>query len=356
MTETVQNKWWEKLAEEPEGSLKLSYTTAANALLVDSINDNKIVFNESFSGKLVNVEQADLIQKLVSELNLQEALNWTINGSAYQKYFVGLDSYLEVNIKSNNFQLVSNSVEQKDKFIDICKTHVEKAADRQGAVNVLVQGSNSLYLSTIGVGGIPLNKHNYSDIVGTQYDKVIGDLNAKDPSGRITIMTGEPGTGKTHLIRGLLQECGNVSFVFIPSYMVSNLSAPSLLPVLAEEAENGKPIVIVIEDADSCLVKRQSDNFSDVSTLLNLGDGILGSILDIRIICTTNAKQLEIDPAIKRNGRLCALIEVGKLNKDKANELLSSLLGLNVSYQFLEDVILADVYAKAKEIGWTETK
>lgn len=354
MVET-NKKWWEKIGSDPEGNMKLNYITAVNALLIDSIIEKKIIYNDSFHGKLVEIEQGELIAKLVSELGLQEILIWSSHAVANSKYYVSDDSYLEISIRSDNYQFITNNKDRKELFCQICKTHIEKAADIQGAVNVLVQGTNSLYLSTIGIGGIPLNKCNYSDVVIEQYDKVIGDLKAKDPSGRIVIMTGEPGTGKTHLIRGLLQECTNVSFVFIPSYMVSNLSAPSLLPILAEEAENGKPIVIVIEDADSCLVKRQSDNFSDVSTLLNLGDGILGSILDIRIICTTNAKKLEIDPAISRKGRLCALIEVGPLPADRANDIMTKLVDPREK-QFDKDIILADIYARARELGWKETK
>jgi hypothetical protein len=69
-----------------------------------------------------------------------------------------------------------------------------------------------------------------------------------------------------------------------------------------EEAESGLetkkpqncPILFIIEDADDCLVPRGSGNVSTISSLLNYTDGIFGSMLDLRIIATTNAEKMEI--------------------------------------------------------------
>ena len=53
-----------------------------------------------------------------------------------------------------------------------------------------------------------------------------------------------------------------------------------------------------MEDADATLATRQIDNVGRLSDLLNMSDGILGEMADLRIIATTNAKSTEIDEAV----------------------------------------------------------
>ncbi len=49
--------------------------------------------------------------------------------------------------------------------------------------------------------------------------------------------------------------------------------------------------MLIVEDADECLVQRGSDNMSTIASVLNISDGILGSILDVRVLATTNAEK-----------------------------------------------------------------
>ena len=86
------------------------------------------------------------------------------------------------------------------------------------------------------------------------------------------------------------------------------------------------PIALVLEDADRCLVTRGENNINSIQSLLNLGDGILGSLLDLRIIATTNAKKLEMEAAILRPGRLSKRLEVGALDLDTARGVFRRLL------------------------------
>jgi hypothetical protein len=344
----MKKNWISSKDRSQFSELQLGSNNAINGLIKDSIEDKKIIYNESFRGQLIDIPLCDLIELITSKLEVNEILKWTSNGILYSRYFVSDDSYLEVSTKNCVFQFVTNNASKRHIFIELCKKYLEKESDQQGAVNMLVQGPSGLYLSTIGIAGVPFNTDNYNDNIIDQFRKSVSDLKDNNPFGRITILSGLPGSGKTFCVRALLHECDNVCFIFIPSYMVSNLSAPSLVPLLAEQAEDGKPIVLIIEDADSCLVKRGTDNFSEVSTLLNLGDGILGSLLDIRIVCTTNAKSLDIDPALKRSGRLSQLIEINKLCEEKARKLLNKL-NPESKFDIQEDTTLADIYAAAKE-------
>ena len=49
---------------------------------------------------------------------------------------------------------------------------------------------------------------------------------------------------------------------------------------LRKSSREGAPIVVVVEDADSCLVPRQADNANAMAEIPNATDGILGQALN----------------------------------------------------------------------------
>jgi ATP-dependent 26S proteasome regulatory subunit len=105
---------------------------------------------------------------------------------------------------------------------------------------------------------------------------------------------------------------------------------------------------MIIEDGDACLVPRKSDNMSTISSLLNLSDGIMGSIIDIKMIISTNADIKEMDQAIMRPGRLCRNICVGPLPYEQANKIFIRLMNKDDSkLEYRKYYTLAEIYAKA---------
>lgn len=98
-----------------------------------------------------------------------------------------------------------------------------------------------------------------------------------------------------------------------------------------------------------------------IQSLLNLGDGILGSLLDIRIVATTNADELRLDKAVTRPGRLSKMIDVNVLDPLTAQRIFRRLLPdadfpveINGSTNPKDfNVTLAEVYALARKNGWT---
>lgn len=222
---------------------------------------------------------------------------------------------------------------------------------RKGLVFTLVRGMGGFSINRLGLAGTPLIRDNYIPEVLSAYDHVVEDLNTESPCGRLIILSGSPGTGKTFLVRSLLSAVPNAAFILIPPNLMTELSGPEILPALTQaKNEFNGPIILIIEDADQCLVNRKEGDMSAISSMLNLGDGILGSILDVRILATTNAKTLEMDEATRRPGRLCRYIEVGPLDKGTAQACLSRLMGRTV--QMDKGMSLAEVYRKARGLGW----
>lgn len=210
-------------------------------------------------------------------------------------------------------------------------------------------------MNQTGMAGIPLERGNYSDEVLEGYDFIASEMNTDSPTGRLTILSGSPGTGKTYLVRALLRESKGATFVLISPHLVKELGDPEILPCLTALKEDiTGPMILVLEDADQCLAPRQAGNMSTVQTVLNLGDGILGSILDMRILATTNAKTGDFDEAVRRPGRLSKHIEVGCLNAEKANAVVERLLGNESGSvrHFMATATLAEAYAQARAAGW----
>lgn len=221
---------------------------------------------------------------------------------------------------------------------------------RKGLVFTLTHGMAGYSISRLGLAGTPLERGNYTAPVLSAYDHVVDDLRTESPCGRLIILSGTPGTGKTYIVRSLLSSVVNAAFILVPPHLMAELGGPDILPALiqAKNEFNG-PIVLIIEDADQCLVNRKEGDMSAISSMLNLGDGILGGILDVRILATTNAKTLEMDEATRRPGRLCRYIEVGKLDQKTAQAALTRLVGRPVQ---AEGMSLAEVYSKARALGW----
>lgn len=236
----------------------------------------------------------------------------------------------------------------------LANTEPYPAYKSEGKVYMLMTNSNGRleFKSLPKRVDSPLIRDNYSPEVVSGYDRITGDLTGKVPHGRIGIFDGPPGTGKTHLVESLITGNEDVNFVFVPPYTITGLTEPSGLPALIDfsASNDNKPIVLVCEDADEIIAPRDAGNISYVSQVLNLGDGILGKLLDIRLILTTNAKRQHFDSAITRPGRLSSIVKVGNLSAEQANEIYKRLTGKEGTFE--SDKSLAQVYSAASDAGW----
>lgn len=215
-----------------------------------------------------------------------------------------------------------------------------------GAVSVLTRNSfGELTLRRAkNTASLPLQEKNYPKTVLEQYKKSIKELLSEDPSGRICILQGAPGTGKTYMIRGMLESMKNRHVVLLPPESIDLLANPEAMELLTDTAEQEQfPIILVLEDADYCLAPRGEQNVNAISKVLNLGDGILGSLLDIRLICTTNVKLNEFDEAITRPGRLIELINIEALPPEQAKERYRDLGGKFELKEF-KSYTIAEIY------------
>ena len=99
-----------------------------------------------------------------------------------------------------------------------------------------------------------------------------------------------------------------------------------------------------MKDSESLLLPRDAGSQTDVSNLLNIGDGFLGEHLKLHVIATTNSPVRQLDPALLRPGRLMGTREFRRLSRPEAQRLAEAK-GLVLPEQ--SDFSLAELYCGA---------
>ena len=356
---TTVGPWWQETNYQPVGydSSVYGFHWAGHALSVIAVKNGYTLHETCDNAGTLKKPKAELLEKVLGLGGVLILKNTGIRSSADSGYnYVwpnGAASFYFEN--SDNVEWDLRSLDEKffNEFKELMKEFVGPKKSK-GKVYVLGTGPAGLRLSSMGVASVPFEKDNYSKEVNAQAEHVFADLKSINPCGRVVILDGLPGSGKTYFVRSIVKEIEEALFVLIPSNMISDLGNPSFIQVLLETKASrhaSGPIILIVEDADRCLASRSADNIDAISALLNFSDGIMGAMLDLRIICTTNVQLDQIDEAIMRPGRLCAHIHVGKLDYDQANGVYKRLTEAEedlVAEDGKEEFTLAEVYRIVK--------
>lgn len=164
----------------------------------------------------------------------------------------------------------------------------------------------------------------------------------------ITLFHGDPGTGKTHYIRRITKDLCNLGkeVLFIPNNIFDKIGDPAfnefMINNFLSEDDSDPGIVFILEDAEKILMKNANGRTEQVSTLLNLGDGIMNDLFKIQLVCTFNCEETEIDEAILRDGRLLAKRFFGKLNIKDSQKMINKL---NIDFKATGPMTIANIFA-----------
>lgn len=184
---------------------------------------------------------------------------------------------------------------------------------------------------------------------GKEFSKVHNRIVEKltEPRAGIMCFHGPPGNGKSFYIKYLTTLIDR-PFIFIPVGMASQLADPDFVTLLMSNKES----ILVLEDAEQALQSRERDphNSNVVASLLNISDGLLGSLLNITIIATYNADKQLIDKALLRKGRLAMDYTFDKLSEHDARRLAAHLK--KDPSQFIGPTSLADIYNSEDDTGY----
>lgn len=164
---------------------------------------------------------------------------------------------------------------------------------------------------------------NYSESIVSGIETMM-DLSPDKISGKLLILHGPTGTGKTTLLSclaGTWRDWCSASYIIDPQALLNdpNYMYSCLLEEDYDDDGKNKWKLIIMEDSDDAQSDSKISRYgSGLSTLLNLTDGLLGQGRKLIIAITTNEKINNLDPAMVRPGRLLREIMVPELTPAEA--------------------------------------
>lgn len=181
-------------------------------------------------------------------------------------------------------------------------------------------------------------RRNYPSAVRSQFDALVA-LRPPFDGGRLIMLHGEPGTGKTNAIRSLIHEWSawcSAQFISEPEMFFARAQHLDTVVNAVDGLASGPTIehppiwntpwkLVIAEDTDE-LLRAASNHQSGgaLGRLFNMADGILGQGSRVIYLITTNEPIHELHPALLRPGRCLSRIEFERFGLDEARAWMPS--------------------------------
>ena len=283
-----------------------------------------------------------------------DAFPWDISAKPNQRYIVFAADDMVIHLNKSKIAIYYNSdikaIEEISKLAKeiFNRFPIEEPESKEGKVNLIKVYQGDYYTSEKDVKPKTVDvNENYNDDF-LPIDKDITDF-LKDRSSGLILLYGTMGSGKTSYIRHLISAVPK-EYIIVPNSIAQRLGDPDLTTFITDHTDS----VFILEDCEQLLEDREENQFNNaIATILNMADGLLSDIVNIKFICTFNAPITKIDPALLRKGRCIAKYEFGKLTADKVRILNEKY---SLGHSEIKDMTLAEVYNPDKPDYSEETK
>ena len=105
-----------------------------------------------------------------------------------------------------------------------------------------------------------------------------------------------------------------------------------------------KDCILILEDCEQAIVDRSVSAFGNsISNLLNMSDGLMSDIMNLKFICTFNTNISNIDDALLRKGRCKVKYEFKELSADKV-AILNEQKQLGIPEDKITKMSLANIF------------
>lgn len=178
---------------------------------------------------------------------------------------------------------------------------------------------------------------NYNDDFIPAFNDLKNFVN--DRKSGLAVLRGTKGSGKTTVIRHLITTCPN-KYIIVTNAIAENLASPEFISFMLDNKDS----IFVLEDCEQVLMKRGTNYNSfggAITNILNMSDGLMSDIFNVKFICTFNADIEAIDDALLRKGRCFVNYEFKELCADKTKVLLNER---GITLDKYVPMTLADIY------------
>ncbi|MDX2303043.1 MAG: AAA family ATPase [Microscillaceae bacterium] len=250
----------------------------------------------------------------------------------------------EINFRPHELLAIESiEVELLEKIFKIAEEcQIETEDDHKRYINIV---------SSMPRDGLRLNKYEikkpniidldlyYGEGFHLKHQRFVDLIHRKDHSG-LFIFHGLTGSGKTNYIRYLISQTHNeTNFIFYPITLLREMADPQFITFISDYQNS----VLIIEESEDTVQARDSFNTDkgSIANLLNISDGLLSDVLNLKIISTFNTDIRNLDKALLREGRLLGIHKFDKIPADHANRIAQMN---KLGKIFTEPVTLAQIF------------
>ena len=255
------------------------------------------------------------------------------------RFLMNITCSEDVTIYAHYIDVYTDNIEETFEFIKKYFVKADKQEDIEFGIAAIDPGG-SLYTSWYEYDKKEIDiEKNYNDDFKTPYEKICS-LIEEEGEASLMLFYGEPGTGKSTVIKHLIGKYPDKDFIFMDGSLLANVGQEKLMSYFLDNNDT----IFILEDCEKSLANREHNYNPVMPVLLNITDGIIADVLGIKIICTFNTALSNIDPALKRKGRLSMKYEFKKLSKDKCQAIVDTSDLIENKFEVKEDMTLAELY------------